>query len=129
MTAFVNDNGIWDLVSRTAFGDSAGYNFAAALGWGGGSGQAVTDALLADEFAELRVATTVSQITTNVPNDTLRVQGSITALAPRTVTEVGAFATDTPGEASLDIYADFAAITLNAGDNINFTIDMVVQRA
>jgi hypothetical protein len=121
MTGLVTNAGLAAVVDALIAGDVK------YIGWGGGSGQDDTATGLASEFAESRTTGTMAATTTNTTDDTLRVQGTILATAPRTVTEVGVFSAPTGAE--LAIYGDFPAIDLATNDSIAFTIDVVVDQA
>jgi hypothetical protein len=121
MTGLVTNAGVTAVVEALIAGDVK------YIGWGGGSGQDVTATGLAAEFAESRTAGTLAAATTNTTDDTLRVEGTIAAAAPRVVTEVGVFSAPTGDE--LAIYGEFPAINLATNDTIAFTIDVVVDQA
>lgn len=98
------------------------------LQWGTGSAAAATaNVVTTTSTTEARAAATASQQTTTVTNDTMRLVATLTAAATRSITEVGAF--DAAGTGSpptggnMDIYGDFTAIALAAGDSIAFTVD------
>jgi hypothetical protein len=67
-----------------------------------------------------------SLATTNVANDAVALTGTITASAPLTLTEVGAF--DAAGTGSpptggnMNLYSDFAVLNLSIGDSLNYTL-------
>jgi hypothetical protein len=91
------------------------------LGWGTGPGVAdVSDNALFTEAPEARVAGVSSLQTTNVPNDTYQVTATLTATAPRTITNAGLF--DAPVGGSLFVHGDFPGVTLQPGDQIQFTV-------
>jgi hypothetical protein len=101
------------------------------LQWGTGTG-ATTSAttVTTTGTTEARTAATLSQQTTTVANDTLRLTGTITELSagPVAITEVGAF--DAAGSGApavggnMDFYGSFAAINVSLGDSIAFTMNV-----
>src|SRR5690349_8735480 len=105
------------------------------LGWGTGSGQAVTDTDLDSQTGtnEARVAGTSSQQTTNTANDTYRVTGTISAGGARAITELGVFdaagAGTPPSGGNMGLYGDFSVINLATGDSIAFTVNVVFDQA
>jgi hypothetical protein len=121
MTALVTDAGLSDVV------DALVASQIKWIGWGGGSGQTVGDVDLDAALPEARVQGTTAVATTNTTNDTYRVTGSIMAIAPRTVSEVGVFSAGTG--TSLFVYESFSPITLNVNEIVNFIIDVVVDQA
>lgn len=97
------------------------------LQWGTGSAAAQSaNVVTTTSTTEARTSGTMSQITTTVTNDTLQVTGTITAAGARSITEVGVF--DAAGTGSpptggnMDIYGDFATVSLASGDSIAFTV-------
>lgn len=97
------------------------------LQWGTGSGKtAVSTNVTTASTTEDRTAGTTSQQTDAVADDTYQVQGTITALGTRAITEVGVFdaagAGSPPAGGNMDIVGDFAVINLDAGDSITFTV-------
>jgi phospholipase/lecithinase/hemolysin len=107
---------------------TAGYVEPNFLAWGTGAGvAAIADTTLFTEAPEARVAGTTSVVTTTVTDDTYRVQGTLTATAARSITNVGTFdaakaAGGTPG-GRLHQKADFASTALNTNDTIQFIMD------
>lgn len=100
------------------------------LQWGTGSGAAATaNVVTTTSTTEARASATMSQQTTTVTGDTMRMVATITAAGARTITEVGAF--DAAGSGSpptggnLNVYGDFTGIVLASGDSIQFTINTV----
>ena len=122
MVSLVTNTGIAEFVEQLVAADVLKY-----IGWGSGSGQAVTDTDLATALPESRTDGTDSQQTTNTTGDTFRVVGTLTATSARAVTEVGVFDASTSG--SMGIYGDFSVINLATDDNITFTIDVVLDQA
>lgn len=120
MTAFVSETGLANVI--------AGWNAYASrplfFQFGTGSGQAVADNDLAAPVQD-RVVGSTSQETTNLPGDTLKATGAITAEEDGTIiTEVGVFDAATAG--NMVIYGDgFPAIDLAAGDAIVFSASVV----
>jgi hypothetical protein len=90
------------------------------LGWGTGSGAVASANDLAAAAPEARAVATLAQATTTFANDTLIFTATITAAAPHTITEFGAF--DAASGGNLDLYADVAAMNVNVGDSIAYTI-------
>lgn len=96
------------------------------IGWGTGAGTAAaTDTTLFTESAESRVVGTQTQQTTTTTNDTYRLVGTLTASAPRSITNVGVFDASTSG--NLFGKANFTAFDLSTNDAIQFTINTVVS--
>lgn len=98
------------------------------LQWGSGTGAAASaNAVTTTSTAEARTAATVTQQTTTVTNDTMRLVATITATGTRAITEVGAFdavGSGTPATGgNMDIYADHAVVNLSSGDSITYTIN------
>lgn len=124
MTARVQNNGlakITSLIAASAFW----------LQWGTGSAAAASaNVVTTTSTTEARTSATLSQQTTTVTNDTLRLTGTITeaSAGPVAITEVGAF--DAAGTGSpptggnMDFYGDFTAINVSSGDSIAFTINV-----
>jgi hypothetical protein len=80
---------------------------------------AAADTALSTEV-ETRAAGTLSTVTTTVANDTLQVQGTITAGAPRTVDEAGTF--DASSAGNMDMSATISpTIGLQSGDSLQLT--------
>jgi len=102
------------------------------IAWGTGSGtSAVTDTAMFTEAAEARTAGAMTQQTTSVTNDTYQVDGFITAIADRQITEMGIWDTakaqsGTP-TGNLVVHGDFAVINLASGDSLNFTVKIQFQ--
>jgi len=90
------------------------------LDWGTGSAQTAASNALAAAAGEARTSGTPTQQTTTVTNDTYQVVGTITATAPRAITEVGVFDASTSG--NMGIYGDFSVINLASADSITFTV-------
>lgn len=102
------------------------------VAWGSGAGiAAVGDTTLFVEEAEARSAGASSQVTTTITNDTYQVQGTITAVAAKTITNAGLFdaAKAQGGVAGGNLFAkgDFVGIALNSGDSIAFTFKWQLQ--
>lgn len=92
------------------------------IGWGTGAGTAAKgDTTLFTEASEARA---VSTVTTNGAGASAKyqVQGTITANGTKTITNVGNF--DAAAVGNLIVHADFAGITLNVNDQIQFTITL-----
>lgn len=94
------------------------------VGWGTGSGgNAASTALVTP--ADSRVSGTVS-LSGSGSAAKYQVVATITAGAPRAITEAGNF--ETSGAASdIIVYGDFTVINLAAGDGIQFTITIDPQ--
>lgn len=93
------------------------------IAWGTGAGTAaVADTTLFTEGPEARATGTVTRTTTSVTNDTFQVVGTITATAPRAVTNAGTFDVVTSSSGNLFIKGDFATINLSTNDAIQFTV-------
>jgi hypothetical protein len=89
------------------------------VGWGTGAGTAAkTDTTLFTESAEARVVTTQSQPASNQN----RFVGTITASAPRTITNGGILSAAAAG--TLLLHSDFTGLVLAAGDSIQFTFTL-----
>jgi hypothetical protein len=100
------------------------------IGWGIGTADAaVGDTGLGNASAESRTSGTQSQQSTGgTTNDTYRCVGSITcASAGKAITEVCIFSASTSGTCYMR--ACFAAINVNVGDSIQFTIDNIYNQA
>jgi|GEM_PF-2468958 len=90
------------------------------LGWGTGAGtSAHGDTTLFTESTEARVQTTNSYQTTSVTNDTLKMVGTLTAAAAKTITNMGVL--DAASNGNLFVKADFAGVPLNPNDSIQAT--------
>lgn len=98
------------------------------VAWGTGAGTtAVGDTTLFTEATETRVAGTSTQQTTNTANDTYQVVGTLTvATAGKTITNAGLF--DAVSAGNLFMKGDFAGITLNVGESIQFTMQVVYDQ-
>lgn len=100
------------------------------VGWGTGSGQGVSDTDLATASNEARAAGTSAVATTSVANDTYQVTATLTSASDsHAITEVAIFdaagSGTPPSGGNMDIYADFAAITIDTDDAIAFTIKAI----
>ncbi len=115
MTAQVQNNGLARITAALL-----GLTF--WLGWGTGNSVAKSANDLVSVASEARVVATSAQGTKTVANDSLTLIGTITAVAPRTITEVGAF--DAASGGNIDLYADFAVVNLNAGDSLAYTLNL-----
>ena len=101
--------------------------------WGTGSDPGAASNVLGSttSTSEARTTGTVSQQTTSVTNDTLQVQGVITAAGTRAITELGLF--DAAGSGSpptggnMHWYASFSVVNLSSGDSIQFTAQTKFQ--
>ena len=85
----------------------------------GSSTVAVTDTILGSEY--LRAASTQSQTTTTVTNDTLTMIGSFSIDATKTINEAGIFNHATLNTGSMLARTCFADISAISGDSINAT--------
>lgn len=101
------------------------------LQWGTGTGAAATaNVVTTTSTTEARSSATLSQQTTTVTNDTLRLTGTITELSagPIAITEVGAFdavgSGSPPTGGNMDFYGSFAAVNVSLGDSIAFTMNV-----
>jgi len=91
------------------------------IGWGTGAGTASkSDTILFTEASESRTLA----IRTKTAFDTIQWVGTLTANALKTITNAGNFTTSTDG--TLIIHGDFPGITLNSGDQIQFTISLQI---
>lgn len=101
--------------------------------WGTGSDPGAASNVLGSTTGttESRTTGTVTQQTTSVTNDTLQVQGIITAAGTRAITELGLF--DAAGSGSpptggnMCWYASFSVVNLSSGDSIQFTAQTKFQ--
>jgi hypothetical protein len=95
------------------------------VAWGTGAGVAsVADTTLFAEASEARVAGVSTQQQTTQPNDTYQVVGTLTvAGAPKTITNAGLFDQAAVGGNML-VKGDFAGISLNVGESIQFTFKL-----
>ena len=91
----------------------------------------VVDTALATEEAEARVSGTSSIVTDTTTNDTYQVQGTITAIGNKSITNAGLFDTDKAQGAgaggNLFAKGDFTSVALNTGDSIAFTFRWRIQ--
>lgn len=96
------------------------------VAWGLDGGTAlpldITNTALGQAAPEARTSGTSSVVTTTTTNDTYRVVGTITATATRKIKEVGLFDASTGG--NLFVRGTFDEINLEAGDSIQFTINV-----
>jgi hypothetical protein len=105
---------VTDLVDGTVTAPANWY-----VGWGTGAGTAAKgDTVLFTESAEARVTATESQPT----SDTNRLVGTITASAPRTITNAGILSAAAAG--TLFIHSDFTGVVIASGDSIQFTFEI-----
>ena len=89
------------------------------IGWGTGAGTASkSDTTLFTEASEDRVEATRSQPSA----DKIRWFATLTADGSKTITNAGNFTASTGG--TLIVHGDFTGIPLEAGDKIEFTIDI-----
>jgi len=89
--------------------------------WGTGAGTASkSDTALFTPGSEARVQGTISQPVA----DKLRVLATLTADGAKTITNAGSFTASTGG--TLVVHGDFTGIALNAGDKIEFTVDIEI---
>lgn len=92
------------------------------IGWGTGAGVAAKgDTTLFTEASEARA---VSVVTTQgtLAAAKYQVQGTLTANAGKTITNVGNF--DAAVAGNLIVHADFTGVVLNLNDQIQFTITL-----
>ena len=94
------------------------------FGTGSGQGGGATD--LASPVGSRAIGST-SQQTTTLAGDTLKIEGTVTATAPNTITEVGVFDAGMAG--NLDVYGDFTGIALALGDAIVFRVNVTAAAA
>ena len=89
--------------------------------WGTGAGTAAkSDTALFTPGSEARVQGTLSQPVA----DKIRCVGTLTADGAKTITNAGSFTASTGG--TLVVHGDFTGIALNAGDKIEFTVDIEI---
>lgn len=98
------------------------------LQWGTGSAAAASaNVVTTTSTTEARSAVTTSQGTTTVTNDKLIFSATITALAARAITELGAFdavgSGSPPTGGNMDMYGDFSVVNLVTSDSIAFTMN------
>jgi hypothetical protein len=118
MATVVTNNGKGVMTARFLAGAPA---LSLYVGWGTGTGTAAAaDTALFSEAAEARAAAAATQATTTTTNDTVQAVGTLTAAANRSITNAGLFDASTSG--NLIMKGDFAAVPLNAGDSIAFTM-------
>ena len=122
MVSQVQDTGLAEFVTALVADDVCKW-----VGWGTGTGAAVTATDLTTAAAEARTDGTPSAQTTTTTGDTYRVVALIAATGTRAITEVGIF--DALTGAALRVYGDFSVINLSSGDSITFTIDVVLDQA
>lgn len=90
--------------------------------WGSGSGvPALTDTALGTENPEARVATTMTQQTTTVTNDTWRNVWTVTATANRTVNEAGVLTATSAG--TLLYRGTHATLNIETSDQVTYTFN------
>lgn len=94
------------------------------VGWGTSSGGGAASTGLVAESAESRVAGAVS-LTGSGSSAKYQVIGTLTASAPRAITEAGNF--EGSSDASIIVYGDFTVINLDTSDQIEFTITIDPQ--
>ena len=114
---------IVDYINGVATGptDLGGSN--AHVDWGTGTtGAAAGDTALETPAPEARSIAVATEITTTTTGDTNQWVATITATATRVITEAGLFDSLTAGV--LIIRSVFAAINLDSGDKIEFTITL-----
>jgi hypothetical protein len=110
------------------------------IGWGSGAGTAaVGDLTLFTEESETRIGPSVTSgplatetLRSQPAADTLRMVGTLTALAGKTITNAGTFTTatgsnNTPSGAWLIVKGDFTGVVLLTNDQITFTIDLQIS--
>lgn len=90
------------------------------VGTGAGTA-AATDTTLFTEVGSARIATTMSQRTTTVTNDTARNVFTYTATGSVSITNAGIWSASTAG--TLIQKSDHATIPLVSGDSIAYTFD------
>jgi hypothetical protein len=91
------------------------------VGWGtGDAAAAAADTALSAEAAEARAPAAVTQATTATADDTIQAIGTLTATGARSITNAGLF--DAAASGNLIMKGDFAALPLNSGDSIAFTM-------
>jgi hypothetical protein len=128
MASFVTNTGLKSFVDALVAADEDKY-----VGWGTGSGQAVTDTDLATAAAEDRTAGTLSAEDETTTDDTFQVVGTLTAGGARAITEAavfdGAGTGNPPSGANMSIYGDFSVINLAENDSITFTFRATLDQA
>lgn len=113
----------FDALSRLTVADVGGTAFD-FLALGTGSDTIVAgDTLLGTET--LRTASTGTQQTTTVANDTARFIGSFTGDTTETINEIGIFNITTANTGSMLARAVFTDLNVITNDNINVTYDIV----
>lgn len=111
---FVGEERLVDVLVGT-FGVLGSY-----IAWGSGAGTAGKgDTTLFTEESESRVAGTVSKIGSGTTAK-YQIVGTITASAPKTITNAGTFTASSGG--TLVFKGDFTGIVLGSGDAITFTV-------
>lgn len=129
MTARVQDTGLAAITAALA----AYASIWKYMQWGTGADPGAASNVLGSTTGttEARTTGTVSRTTITKTNDTLQVDGTITAIGTPTITELGLF--DAAGSGSpptggnMDWYAVFAGLPLSAGDSIAFTAQTKFQ--
>lgn len=111
-----------DIVTNRILGSGTEPKFV-AIGTGAGTA-AITDTTLFTEV-ETRTSGTSSRQTTTTTNDTYQTQGTITATAPRAVTNAGSF--DASSAGNMNVKGDFSTINLATGDSIQLTIKLALS--
>jgi hypothetical protein len=115
MTAQIQNNGLARITATLAA-------LSFWLGWGVGSAAAKSATNLQSPAPEARAVATAAQGTVTISNDALILTAVITATAPHAITEFGAF--DAASGGNLDFYSDFVVMNVNAGDSINYTLNL-----
>lgn len=102
------------------------------VGWGTGSGQAPTDTDLDVPATEPRTNGTTSIQNTNITGDTYRVVAALTADADKVITEIGIYdaagSGSPPAGGNMAFYSSFLPLSIEDGDTITFTNDVILQR-
>lgn len=114
------------IIANRILGQGTTPNFAH---WGSGAGTAaVGDTGLFTPESEARVPGDASRVTgpaPNVPNDTFQVIATITAAAPKVITNAGLF--DASSGGTLFMKGDFPGITLAQGEGIQLTFQCQIK--
>jgi hypothetical protein len=116
-----------DLLTNLDFANTAAavitQNTFKYVGWGTGTGQTAASTNLATPAAPTAttaVTGTMSNVTTTQTNDTVQVDGTVTAGGALAITEAGVFKSATMA-GNMCAYSSFSAMNMGNGDSIAFT--------
>lgn len=103
------------------------------VGWGIGTGAAVNATNMVTPATEPRTNGSTSIQTTTIAGDTYRVIALLTADADKVITEIGIFdaagSGSPPAGGNMAFYSSFLPLSIETGDTITFTNDVIFERA